>query len=311
MKHVLSETKGGCVAKVAVPMLAFFLSAAAPAISQTRVVDAALAAASASLQAPRGVNVLARVPLDGLPVTRMYTQWESGRTYLYLAHAHTVLMPTLSMEATAYLLDIPSPWTAKSSVLIEAADPDTPVDPTTGASGFLLTLPADRRWCVRQCAFHKEMLDGQLYAAGARFLPESNAATYGIPPGSGLHLDLTLLHRIGLSLREALAAATSNFADVYGWRDVGRVERGGISDLLLLDADSRTDISAVDHIHTLVCKGAVVDRDAPLAGSLTAASGQSTSPTLADPVLVQPVVSRSGTASSCLNDLTPHTNFAI
>jgi hypothetical protein len=186
-----------------------------------------------------------------------------------LAHAHTALMPTLSMEATADLLDIPSPWTAKSSVLIKATDLDIPVDPATGASGFLLSLPAERRWYVRQCAFHKEMLDGQLYSAGAKFLAGSNAATYGILPGSGLHLELTLLHRIGLSPREALAAATSNYADVYGWHDVGRIEPGRVADLLLLDADPRTDVSAVDHIHTLVFKGAVVDRDALLTMSKT------------------------------------------
>ena len=86
MKHTSPETTGGCVAKIAVPILAFFLSATTPAISQTRVVDAAVAAPSAGLQAPKGVKVLARVPLDGVPVTRMYTQWESGRTYLYLEH---------------------------------------------------------------------------------------------------------------------------------------------------------------------------------------------------------------------------------
>jgi len=86
MKHTSPETMGGCVAKIAVPMLAFFLSATTPAISQTRVVDAAVASSSPSLQAPKGVKVLARVPLDGLPVTRMYTQWEYGRTYLYLEH---------------------------------------------------------------------------------------------------------------------------------------------------------------------------------------------------------------------------------
>jgi hypothetical protein len=86
MKYTLSETTGVCVAKIALPMLALFLSAATPAISQTRVVDAAVAASSASLQAPKGVKVLARVPLDGLAVTRMYTQSEYGRTYLYLEH---------------------------------------------------------------------------------------------------------------------------------------------------------------------------------------------------------------------------------
>jgi hypothetical protein len=186
-----------------------------------------------------------------------------------LAHAHTALLPTLSLEATADLLDIPSPWVAKSAVVIKPSDLDVPVDPVTGASGFLQSLPAERRWYVRQCAFHKEMLDAQLYVSGAKYLAGSNAATYGIMPGSGLHLELTLLHRIGLSPREALAAATSNYADVYGWRDVGRIEPGRVADLLLLDSDPRSDVSAVDHIHTLVFKGRVVERDSLLA------SGQS------------------------------------
>ena len=55
-------------------------------------------------------------------------------------------------------------------------------------------------------------------------------------PGSGLHLELTLLHRIGLSPREAIAAATSNFADIYGWRDIGRIEPGRVADVLILVA---------------------------------------------------------------------------
>jgi hypothetical protein len=181
-----------------------------------------------------------------------------------LADAHTALMPTLSLEATADLLDIANPWSARSSALIQAADLDAPVDPVTGASGFLKSLPADRREHVRMCAFNKEALDGRLHAAGARYLAGSNAATYGIMPGSGLHLELALLQRIGLSPREALAAATSNFADVYGWNDVGRIEPGRDADLLLLDADPRTSASAVDHIHTIVFKGSVVDRDALL-----------------------------------------------
>jgi hypothetical protein len=59
---------------------------------------------------------------------------------------------------------------------------------------------------------------------GARFLAGSAATNYGIICGSGLHLELALLHRIGLSPREAIAAATSNFADIDGWLDVGRIE---------------------------------------------------------------------------------------
>jgi hypothetical protein len=86
MKRILSETMGGRIAKIAAPMLVLFLSLAAPAFSQTRVVNASLVVSSASPQAPKGAKVLARVALDGLPVTGMYTQWEYGKTYLYLEH---------------------------------------------------------------------------------------------------------------------------------------------------------------------------------------------------------------------------------
>jgi hypothetical protein len=88
MKCKQFETMGGRVAKIAAPALVFFLSLAAPAVSQTRVMNAPPAAAMSwvNTQVPKGVKVLAQVPLDGLPVTGMYTQWEYGRTYLYIEH---------------------------------------------------------------------------------------------------------------------------------------------------------------------------------------------------------------------------------
>jgi hypothetical protein len=86
MKHILSETLGGRVTKIAAPVLVLFLSLTAPVFSQARVVNAAIGVSSASPQAPKDVKVLARVPLNGLPVTRMFTQWEYGRTYLYIEH---------------------------------------------------------------------------------------------------------------------------------------------------------------------------------------------------------------------------------
>jgi len=178
-----------------------------------------------------------------------------------LSNAHTALMPALALEATANSLGVPNPWSARSAALIKPSDLDVPVDRATGASGWLASLPPDRREPVRQCALHKEATDAQLYKGGAKFLAGSDAATYGIMPGSGLQLELSLLHRIGLSAREAIAAATSNFADVYGWRDVGRIEPGRDADVLILDADPRADVSAVEHIDTLVFKGAVVNLD--------------------------------------------------
>ncbi len=88
MKHNQFETMGGRVAKIAAPTLVFFLSLAAPGVSQTNLVNAIPGAAVSSVSAPvpKGVKVLARVPLPNLPVTRMYTQWESGRNFLYIEH---------------------------------------------------------------------------------------------------------------------------------------------------------------------------------------------------------------------------------
>lgn len=114
---------------------------------------------------------------------------------------------------------------------------------------------------IRKCALHKEALDARFYRLGARFLAGSSAGAYGSLPGSGLHLELTLLHRIGLSPKEALAAATTNYADVYGWQDVGRIEPGRVADLLLLDADPGADLAALEQIHALVFRGKMVDRE--------------------------------------------------
>jgi imidazolonepropionase-like amidohydrolase len=85
-------------------------------------------------------------------------------------------------------------------------------------------------------------------------------------PGSGLHEELSLLHRIGLLPREAVAAATSNYADVYPWKDVGRIEPGRMADILILDDDPRVATSALDHINMLIFDGSVVDRKSLLEG---------------------------------------------
>jgi Amidohydrolase family len=181
-----------------------------------------------------------------------------------LAKSNTALMPTLSMEATADALDVPNPWSAPSAALIKAADLDDPVDPSTGESAFLASLPRERRKRVRDCAWHKEAFDARLYQLGAKYLAGSSATSYGIMPGSGLHLELTLLHRIGLSPREAIAAATSNFADIYGWRDIGRIEPGRVADVLILNADPRGDLAALDHIDRIIFRGAVLHRQSLL-----------------------------------------------
>lgn len=87
-KRIQLPTMGVRASKIAATSLVLLLAIAVPAVSQTLTVNAIVGAAvsSGSTQPPKGVKVLARVPLDGQPVTRMYTQWESGRAYLYIEH---------------------------------------------------------------------------------------------------------------------------------------------------------------------------------------------------------------------------------
>lgn len=59
-----------------------------PIFGQTRLVTAAsgIAVSTATSQLPSGTKIIGQVLLHGQPVTRMYTQSEYGRTYLYIEH---------------------------------------------------------------------------------------------------------------------------------------------------------------------------------------------------------------------------------
>jgi imidazolonepropionase-like amidohydrolase len=80
-------------------------------------------------------------------------------------------------------------------------------------------------------------------------------------PGISMHTELELLVRLGLTPREALAAATSNYSERFGWHELGLVEAGRRADLLLLAADPTVDISNTRKIQYVVLDGIVLDRD--------------------------------------------------
>lgn len=80
-------------------------------------------------------------------------------------------------------------------------------------------------------------------------------------PGIGLHEELALLVRHGVSPLVALQGATINGARFLGQdREHGSLEPGKAADLLLLDADPLRDIAATRRIHALVMRGEVFDR---------------------------------------------------
>ncbi len=89
-------------------------------------------------------------------------------------------------------------------------------------------------------------------------------------PGRGLHDELELLVKSGLTPLQALQAATINGARFLGHEDRhGTLEPGHAADILVLDRNPLADIRATRAIRALVLRGRYLDRsalDAMLAG---------------------------------------------
>jgi imidazolonepropionase-like amidohydrolase len=89
--------------------------------------------------------------------------------------------------------------------------------------------------------------------AGVQVLAGTDPPTRDIFPGFSLHDELGLLVEAGLSPLEALQSATLNAARCLGMSDrFGTVEKGKVSDLVLLDADPLVDISNTKTIAAVV-----------------------------------------------------------
>jgi hypothetical protein len=81
----------------------------------------------------------------------------------------------------------------------------------------------------------------------------------------GLHWDLELLVRAGLSPLEALRTATSNAAVALGLEGrLGCISPGAAADLIVLEADPLKDIRNTQKIHAIIQGGRIIDRPALL-----------------------------------------------
>src|SRR5215467_15488437 len=87
MKTKLFAALGDRIAKI-VALTFCTVVTLTPAFAQTSMVSVfpAIAMSTGAMQLPKGVKLVARIPLAGMPVTCMYTQREYGPTYLYVEH---------------------------------------------------------------------------------------------------------------------------------------------------------------------------------------------------------------------------------
>ena len=159
-------------------------------------------------------------------------------------------------------------------------DPGRMYDPTDPATGDMTyPLPAwsrhlpgtAQRWMeedlqkkAAQSALRLWRINETIFSAFPHYLAGSGADAMGAMPGISLHTEIELLVRLGLSPREALAAATNNYALQFGWNELGLIAPGRRADILVLDSDPTVSIWNARRISLVLLDGEPLDRNALL-----------------------------------------------
>jgi imidazolonepropionase-like amidohydrolase len=121
-------------------------------------------------------------------------------------------------------------------------------------------VPADAD-IVGRALFEKRLaVVGAMYRAGVHVLPGTDAPLRNSPPGFGLHEELGLLVRAGLTPFQTLTAATLEPARFLGMTDsLGTVAVGKLADLVLLEANPLADIANTRRVAAVVANGRLFD----------------------------------------------------
>jgi hypothetical protein len=181
-----------------------------------------------------------------------------------LAENKVALMPTLALFYH-FLPVHDNPWKEPIASIIDPKSIIAPLDPATGKFADFAEL--EKRLGVK-----RERLEGtyeanifrieeQYRKAGARYLIGSGTFIWGTMPGISTHTEMKLLVRIGLTPRQAIAAATNNFAEIYGWKEMGQVAAGRVADIVVVDDNPAQDIANLKKIHMVMLRGEILDRE--------------------------------------------------
>ena len=173
-----------------------------------------------------------------------------------LARSKVALIPTLSL----YSLDLPghaNPWQEPIARILDPQDIHLPADRVTGEPPPAPGVPEGLSQNVVR-------LEQRYQRAGAHYLAGSGTSAFGTLPGISLHNELAMLVDLGLTPRQAIAAATRNVSEAFGWPRTGLVMAENDADLVVLDADPTVDISNLKRIRMVILRGELIDREALL-----------------------------------------------
>ncbi|MDR3774022.1 MAG: amidohydrolase family protein [Terracidiphilus sp.] len=194
----------------------------------------------------------------------------------FLATHHAALMPTFSL----FYPSLPGHrnlWKEPAAALLDPARMFAPADRSTGEFNYPLApwtrrlpgvaqryLEEGQRKKADQAAMRLWRINETIFSAFPHYLAASGAPVFGSMPGISMHIELELLVRLGLSPREALAAASNNYALQFGWTELGQIAPGRRADILVVDGDPTANVWNARRISGLIVDGNVIDREALL-----------------------------------------------
>ncbi|HUY95154.1 MAG TPA: amidohydrolase family protein [Terracidiphilus sp.] len=208
---------------------------------------------------------------ERLPPTDLHV----ARYARFIASHHAALMPTLAM----YYLRLPGHRNLWDETAAALMNPARMFNPPDSKGEMVYPLPAWTRHLpgiaqryeeeslskkADQSALRLWRLNQAIFSAYPHYLAASGAPVDGSFPGVSLHVELEMLVRLGVTPREALAAATNNYALQFHWTELGEVAPGRRADLLVVDGDPTQNVWNARRISTLILGGNVLDRQSLL-----------------------------------------------
>jgi len=110
------------------------------------------------------------------------------------------------------------------------------------------------------CSVASDQALQELIGESATILAGTDAPVPGTAYGASLHEELGLYVHLGMASEQALAAATSVPARVFGLKDRGVIKPGMRADLLLVQGDPTTEIQATRNIVAIWKRGVRFER---------------------------------------------------
>jgi len=100
-----------------------------------------------------------------------------------------------------------------------------------------------------------------MHEAGATLVAGTDAGIFTNLPGSAMTRELELLVEAGFTPYEALQTATVNGGEILGFEKTGQIAPGYRANLILVDGDPLSNVSAVENPDAVILRGVVLDAD--------------------------------------------------